>query len=268
MAKSCMRKLNLKKVILYNETSSKNFNHYEIGEYIKEMIPSSHVEFRKQFFNPRNDTAVELARIKVRNLYSVSFNQPLYGEIEFEKKILEDPDKASPAVLYDGMRLQQITRESILKGERNMDYLHIVFTKRFFASFDDNDRRYHARVAIFAFPNLISTTGVVEAPAKPKKYYELRNKFSNLGLAFVENKLKEEFHGQFIDYEDERMTQVMKGYSLQAIFYHLFHQPFCLDKNCQLYNGHWQEEVIHAHVKSGRLCSYHDEMLRRYTSEN
>ncbi len=260
--------MNLEKVILYDETASENFSYQQVGDYLKELLPSASIEYRGQFFKPESASAAELAGSKVRNLYSVSFPEPLYGEILFEKKVLENPEKASAAVLYDGSRLQQIACELIREEERDIAFLHIVFSKRFFGSFDEGDRRYHARVVVLGFPNIISTTGVVEAPAKPKKYYELRNRFVSLGLDFVETKLREELHGQFLDYEDERMTEVVKGYALQAIFYHLFDQSFCSEKNCRLYNGHWQEEVIQAQINSGQLCSHHREMLRRYADES
>lgn len=265
--KLSMEKSNLK-VALYNEASSKNFDTHEIAKYVKELIPSVLIDFRNQFFESDDNLALEMARIKVRNITSIGSYKPLLGEIEYEKKILKCPDKASAAVIYDGESLQQIARKSIPQQERNIDYLHIIFTKRLFASFDANDRRYHARVAVFGFPNIISFTGVVEAPAKPKKYYALRNKFLNLGTIVADEKIREIFRGQFIDYEDERMIQVIQGYTLQAMFYHLFDEAFCSDKSCRLFNGHWQEEVINAQIKSGRLCDYHNEMLERFNNEN
>jgi len=264
-----MKKSNLK-IIFYDESLSKNFVPEEIAKYIQETIPPIQTELRPKFFRLVDNLAIEIARTRIQNLYSIHSHQPLLGEIEYEKKIIENPEKASSAVLYDGESLEQIARKLITKEERNTDYLHIIFTKRLLASFSSHDRRYHARVAVYGFPSLISVTGLVEAPAKPKKYYELRNKFLNLGLerALVEEKLKEEFKGEFIDYEDERLTQIMRGYTLQAIFHHLFNQPFCEDKKCQLYNAHWQEEVINAQIKSGRLCDYHHQVIKNYSHED
>jgi len=49
--------------------------------------------------------------------------------------------------------------------------------------------------------------------------------------------LKERFKGSFIDYEDERLTEVIKGYVIQTVFYCLIGNPFCEDKGCRLYNA-------------------------------
>ena len=81
--------------------------------------------------------------------------------------------------------------------------------------------------------------------------------------------LKEEFEGRFIDYDDSRLTEVMKGYLLQAIFFHMTGDPFCKNKNCRLYNAHWQEEVIHAQLEtSDELCKNHQAILQSLLSSS
>jgi hypothetical protein len=73
--------------------------------------------------------------------------------------------------------------------------------------------------------------------------------------------LKEKFRGRFIDHDDERLTEIMKGYVMQAIFYHIASSPFCDDTRCRLYNGHWQEEVLEAQLKQPEFCERHEKML-------
>nr|WP_320416723.1 DUF6775 family putative metallopeptidase [Candidatus Nitrosotenuis chungbukensis] len=41
----------------------------------------------------------------------------------------------------------------------------------FTCTFDSGDYRYHGRALIGANPSIISTTGIIEAPAKPRQYY-------------------------------------------------------------------------------------------------
>lgn len=74
--------------------------------------------------------------------------------------------------------------------------------------------------------------------------------------------LKPELRGRFIEHDDERLTEVMKGYVAQTLFYHLFGESFCEDGDCRLYNAHWQEEVIRAQL-GGRyeFCPRHRRML-------
>ncbi|MFN3550645.1 MAG: DUF6775 family putative metallopeptidase, partial [Endomicrobiia bacterium] len=111
---------------------------------------------------------------------------------------------------------------------------------------------------IYSFPSIISTTGIVEAPAKPKEFYLKKR------LGFDIYTLKEEFKNRFIDYNDPRMTEVMKGYVLQAIFFHMTGNPFCEDKNCRLYNAHWQQEVIQAQLNTkNEFCDKHKKIIEQ-----
>jgi hypothetical protein len=56
----------------------------------------------------------------------------------------------------------------------------------------------------------------------------------------------------------------MKGYVMQALFYHLTLDPFCSDKRCRLYNAHWQEEVLEAQLEEPEFCERHAKMLERF----
>jgi hypothetical protein len=97
---------------------------------------------------------------------------------------------------------------------------------------------------------------VVEAPAKPRDFYLKQQ----LGASLLT--LKEEFKGKFIDYNDLRLTEVMKGYVMQALFFHITGNPFCKNKNCRLYNAHWQEDLIQAQLTSKNdFCAQHEKIL-------
>ncbi|MDI6820054.1 MAG: hypothetical protein QMC89_04015 [Candidatus Hodarchaeaceae archaeon] len=169
-------------------------------------------------------------------------------------------------MLYDGFKLQALLREILPTDEFSIEHAHIIFTNRFFATFDEGDRRYHARVSVYGLPSIISTTGIVEAPAKPKEFYLLKQRYAALGMSGVPiEALKERFKGRFIDYDDDRLTEVMKGYVMQAIFHHLMLEPFCPDRKCRLFNGHWQEEVILAQLgpKEHEFCERHHAILEK-----
>ena len=203
--------------------------------------------------------ARELASSKIHDLQNkdISF-KPLPAEINYEKRRLKAPQHKATGILYDGLKLLSIFTQLIPKEESNLNYCHIVFTNQLFGTWDKSDLRYHARVAVFGFPSIISTTGVVEAPAKPREFYLKRQ----MGIDLLS--LKEEFKGRFIDYDDPRLTEVMKGYCMQALFLHMGGDPFCRDKNCRLYNAHWQEELIQAQLKSEHeFCSVHEKILTK-----
>ncbi len=88
-----------------------------------------------------------------------------------------------------------------------------------------------------------------------------KRRYSAMGVTPPTEILKEEFAGQFIDYDDARLTEVFRGYALQALFFHLVGDPFCEDPACQLFNAHWQEEMMGAQLGSGALCEVHANFL-------
>lgn len=262
----------LPKIHLYEDKSSKTLDLKEIARYLSEKLGRVSIGVRKPLIVAHAIESVkELARMlagaKIRDpmIKHVPF-EPLPGEINLERKLLQDPELRFPGVLYDGLRLKDLALKMTPEDERDFGHLHIVFTNRLFGTWDNADARHHARVSIYSFPSLISTTGIVEAPAKPKEFYALKQHYSSLGVPVPYEELKEKFRGRFIDYGDERLTEVMKGYVMQAVFYHLNFYPFCDVKTCRLFNGHWQEEVILAQLgpKDSEFCERHGEMLGEF----
>lgn len=250
----------MKKIFLYggDEFSS------EIKKYLDDRINKADVEVREDFINYFSTGGTEkiarlLAEIRVMNVTKpFAYNEPLYGEIEQEKRVISG-EGSSFGVLYDGFKLHGIFQDMIPEKERNLDNVHIIITDRLIGTFDENDLRYHARVIVCGFPSTISTSGVVEAPAKPREFYIEKQMLGRDELAIEE--LKKKYEGRFIDYGDARMAEILKGYVMQAIFYHEFREAFCVDKNCRLYNAHWQEEMIHAQMEGDEFCKRHEEMM-------
>jgi hypothetical protein len=134
---------------------------------------------------------------------------------------------------------------------------HVAFTSRLPGTFDDADRRYHARAVVLGFPSIVSTSGLVEAPAKPRGFYAAKRSLRIDSADARYEALKQEYAGRFLDWDDPRLTQVAKGYVLQAVLHQVTGEPFCDDADCVLFNAHWQEEMLHAQVESGLLCARH-----------
>ena len=255
----------IEKVILYDEGAAEKLNIGEVAGYLEDKLSKIEVEVRGNPFSfcleKSPDYARELASIKIQDVSRkiASEQEPLYGEVQYEKRRILGKTKAF-GVVYDGFQLQRVFSELIAREEHSLGVVHIFFTNRLFATWEESDKRYHARTSVYGFPSVISTTGLVEAPAKPREYYLLKQQYEMLGKELLE--LKEKFKGSFIDYEDERLTEVMKGYAMQALFYHLEGDPFCKDKGCRLYNAHWQKEVIFAQLESGyEFCGQHARIL-------
>jgi len=257
------------KVILYDESAARELDIEEIARYLGQKLGKVNIDVRGNPFisNLPQDRILDYAR-KIASTKMQEINkeipvgqEPLHGEIEYEKRRILGKTKAF-GIVYDGFQLQRILRQVIPREELRLESVHVIFTNRLFATWDDSNKRYHLRTSIYGIPSVVSTTGFIEAPAKPREYYLLKQQYERLGRDLGE--LKDRFRGSFIDYEDERLTEVAKGYAMQAVFYSLTGDPFCEDKGCRLYNAHWQEELIFAQLESGyEFCQRHTNLLKK-----
>ncbi|KXB03621.1 hypothetical protein AKJ45_01025 [candidate division MSBL1 archaeon SCGC-AAA261F19] len=254
---------------LYHDSSAKNLDLSEISKYLVEKDIFDEVEVRESFLkrygNPLRETAEKLAAVRVHNLETQKRNFKISNsEVQFEKKLIESDEDRITGALYDGFRLGKVFTDLIPEDEREEFYLHVVFTDRFFGTWKSETRRYHARVSVYGFPSIISTTGIVDAPARPKGFYRIE-KHEGDGHRYNLRVLgrRNEFEGDFVDYDDKRLTEIMKGYVMQAAFYHLSSGPFCADKRCRLYNPHLQENILSAQLTSPEFCAKHQSILER-----
>ncbi len=259
-------------IILYDEGTAQELDIEEIARYLAQKMGKVKIEVRGNPFafnlsqDKVSDYARKIAGTKIQEVSQkiLSGQEPLYGEIEYEKGRILGKTR-SFGILYDGFHLLRIFGEIMSRKECSLEFVHIFFTNRLFATWDDSDKRYHLRTSVYGIPSIISTTGLVEAPAKPREYYLLKQQYERLGKDLTE--LKDRFRESVIDYEDKRMTEVTKGYAMQAVFYSLTGDPFCEDKGCRLYNAHWQEELIFAQLESGyEFCQRHTTFLKNELS--
>lgn len=128
----------------------------------------------------------------------------------------------------------------------SQNHLHLIITGKLFGTY--GDKRYHARVLLTGEPALISTSGIVEAPAKPKEYYFVKANLISMGKNIDE--LDEFYRDRFVDYDDNRITRIVCSYALQQVKSMVDGSPFCENENCCLYNSHWQEEVLNLQYKN------------------
>jgi hypothetical protein len=163
-------------------------------------------------------------------------------------------------ILLDGFELQRIYSDFISEDEMELGHVHVIFKDSLISTYDEVTRRFHARTLICGTPSIISTTGIIEAPAKPKDYY-FKMMLSDL-LNLSNEEIKTEFKERFIDYGDPSVFCAALGFAVQAVFYFLTDgDPFCIENTCTLYNSHWQEEMIRAQVKTPKFCEYHETLL-------
>jgi hypothetical protein len=167
--------------------------------------------------------------------------------------------------------MQRLFETMINENESNTDHVHIVFEDRLICTFSEEDWRYHARTIVAGSPSIISTTGIVEAPAKPKEWYikQMQLATYDIGSDSDENDAVSSSNDKekYLDYGDYRINFAAVGYTLQALFFFITEgNPFCNDINCRLYNAHWQEELIHSQIQSERLCNEHAALLHQFNT--
>ena len=246
---------------VYADLSSATLHTKDVAAFLRETL-GLRCEVRDDFFSrhggrDREALARAVAATRVRNLLRpFEAMEPLYGEVQFELRLLEEPTKRVPGILYDAYRYLDVMAGLLPPKERSLKVLHVAFEHRLLGTFGE-DGRYHARSVVCGYPSVVSTSGIVEAPAKPEAYYKVKAQLSAALGAVPFEAAKEPFKGRFIDYDDPRLTEVAKGYALQCALYHVTKEAFCEEPECRLFNAHWQAELIRAQVESGRLCSRH-----------
>ena len=260
--------MNFKKIILYREPAISEINIEELANFLECNFPVK-VEIKDNIFKEFSlEDIKKLSNIRItdiENPFSAHASSSI--EIEFERKLcqnsslmnstikVEDAQEISQVFMYDGFELQKILRYL----NDNNETLHIILTNRLTCTFDEKDERYHARAVICANPAIISTTGIIEAPAKSKEYYFEVMKLKAQGLD--KRSTKEKYKDKFLDYNDKRLTKILEGYLLQVIFYNITGESFCEDIECRLNNAHWQKDLLFSQLEISKLCQRHNEIL-------
>jgi len=170
--------LNFSKIILYDEPAVPEL---EINRLQKFLVNTFHVDVivKNNLFNDVNDDIIEeIASCRVFDLKSpFKKYKPNNEQINFERnyckntKFIEEiptPETAEnldDLVIYDGFEIKNILESVIPKDETANDCLHIIFTNKLTCTYDHGDFRSHGRAVICSNPSIISTSGIVEAPA-------------------------------------------------------------------------------------------------------
>lgn len=250
--------MKISKIILYEEPTVPEIQIEKIKKFITDTFQIE-TEVKENFFRTVEDKILEkIATIRVFDLKKqFKKHNPTQEEYLIEKENIDMSEK-DIVPLYDGFELQNIISENI---SITYNELHVIFTNKLTVTFDNDDFRYHARAIINSNPTIISTTGIIEAPAKPKQYY------LDLMTSFSEDKIKEikEKHkGGFLEYHDSRLNEIIEGYLLQAIVYYETGEVFCKYRECRLFNAHWQKDLFYSQIESKKICDRHLQIISKF----
>ena len=266
-----------KHVYIYNISSNKILNIKKIIENIQKTFEFCIIyernkiidEFDLEHSNIHNTTTFNsfsdllLFNSKISNLKQENKLLKIYKSQPQDSDNIRKQTVSNYSDLYDGFILQNYYGQFLSPFELKLDDIHILIIDKLVCTFDLTDHRYHARTIVCGMPSLISTSGIVEGPAKPKEYY-YKKIFYSQQPDELEN-IDDEFKNTCIQYDDERINSVIEGLICQSIFYNLMSaNPFCKYDFCRLYNAHWQEELISIHIDQRRFCSEHEKILKNY----
>lgn len=266
MSTSRVAEKRLRCVNLYSSENRSAKEFTEVKSYLETVFPSVKISIRPTVFRnvPKREVdgfaeALASARMKDPSSAQQTF-EPMFGEIDYERRAILGRAKVG-GVVYDGRRLQE-EFVRLLGRKASLPTASIVFTDRLASTYSRDDLRHHLRTVICGFPSVVSIPGVVEAPAKPREYYLMKQRMELEGAGeLLLQKLKSSFRSRFVDYDDPELFEVLKGLSLQAVLYHLTIDPFCENRSCRLFNAHWQEDLMRSQVLDGKLCKKHAKQL-------
>ena len=261
-SKARSRELLAVEVFLPENDDLKNLR--SIKPFVSSFFPTVKVDMRPNIGELVESHDIEAvgssfasARVKDPNTSEQAF-EPSYGELDYERRVLEGDARAG-GVPYDGRALEDIFSKML---RPKVERATIVLTDRLVSTFSRDDLRHHLRTVVFGFPSIVSIPGIVEAPARPREYYIMKQELELQGAGDLRiERMKSSFKGRFIDYGDPRMIEVVKGLVLQAIMFHLLLEPFCERRGCRLFNAHWQEDLVWSQITSAKLCKKHAKQL-------
>ena len=251
--------LKISTVFLYDEPSVPEIKIEDLANFIRDVFCVK-VEIRKNIFNYfQSNIASDLATCRIFDT-RIPFERhsPTQEEIRFEEDSFVN-NKETNIIMYDGFEFLKAITGIISQDELGPDKFHLVCTNKLTCTFDLDDYRYHGRAVICSNPAIISTTGIIEAPAKPREFY--LSLLTNITQGLNIDTIKNQFRGRYLEYHDPKIGEVIKGYALQALFYYLTGESFCESKECRLFNAHWQSDLLHSQIEIGKLCDKHQRIL-------
>ena len=264
--------MKISKIFLYDEPAVKEIQISNLKNFLLETFPVE-VEVKECIFHNLDEKDIE--KISCCRVFDTTSpfkkHTPNKQEIDFEKNVckdtklmentikVEDAERIEDVVMYDGFQIQNAISTIISQDCLIQNNLHIVFTNKLTCTYDNLDHRYHGRTVICSNPAIISTTGMIEAPAKSREYYLEAMKCKVQGLDI--KSVKKNHSGEFLDYHDQRLSKIAEGCLLQAIFYYITGDAFCDSLDCRLNNAHWQKDLIYSQIKISKLCKKHQKIL-------
>ncbi|HEY3397023.1 MAG TPA: DUF6775 family putative metallopeptidase [Armatimonadota bacterium] len=252
---------------LYDEPEAAGLSIEALAAYLAAVLPACEVLTRRDFFTHHlarfsdeqrevlgEQLMVQLQRVRVDNLVPPDFRLLLP---------IDPPDESEWGEVYHAPSLQAVLRLLLPPEEEHLSHLHLVCTELVLGTWPGGDQPLELLPALFGEPNLLSIPGLLEGLRPAREYEFLRVQMAMFGLEEGLDAVEDRFAGQMLSEADPRLNQVLEGFALQAVFYRLYGEAFCLEPTCRLFNATNFEELLAAQTGPGTgLCARHREWLR------
>jgi hypothetical protein len=223
------------------------------------------VQFVSDFWDLVKDAdvprvAYQLARSRVLTASSPSLNEEVLPmEQKYEEANLRRKESRKVGPVYSGLQFLALCRDVLAEARLSFAEIlrTVVVTPQRLGTYETD--RWHLRTILVGAPTVISVTGFVEAPARPREYYVLKQSDPILANDFLKAR------DDWLSHDDPRLTLVARGYLLKAIYF--MTDPagfqFCGDRNCVFSDPHWQSDLVRTHASEPvPLCTQHSAFLR------
>jgi hypothetical protein len=255
-----VKEVQLDTVYLYDDPDTAGLDVDALSGWVAARLPHTHVAVRTDYlthqlarFSSAHQEALiaelsdQLQRAEVDNLVRPQDRQRLPAVA---------PDERGLDVVYEAVALQGVLGLLLDAAEAKLSHLHVMFTSSYVGVWRANEGYLRLRAAVLGVPNIISTSGLVEALELPRQYHFMRQQLAVVG---VEDDVDKVFADQTLGYGDPRVNEVCKGYLMQALFYRLTGETGCEDPACRLHLHTTHRAALRTQVL-GRpgLCERHE----------
>lgn len=236
-------------------------------DYFKKLIKEYDVKFIILKIDSESlDKCKDLKFSKISNINKLqnhlNFQKGYQNTLPEPPCIYQNPFyNPSSFFLYDGFLIQDVYRK-FLNLNFN-DEPAVVLTDKLLCTFDESDSKYHARTIVFGNPAIISFSGIIMGPARPREYHLKSLFYQNNDSEFIEL-LNYEYAEKFLDYDNPKINHAFSIFLVQY-FYFIRDKKFkfCNNNNCILFNCHWQEDLLSL-IEKGELCNKHLKCLNKF----
>ncbi|MFO7946653.1 MAG: DUF6775 family putative metallopeptidase [Armatimonadota bacterium] len=259
----------LSHIYLYDDPDAQGLDIDYLAGYLASVLPACEVGVRTDFITHHlGNMAAEERETATAQLAGDLDDADPISRLSGEDLIFDDVRGRTDTHDYYLFRpLQRALRALICQDEAGLDHLHIIFVTHLLAKIDQ-PLDFSSYIAALGAPTVISTSGLVEVPERPKEYHFKRLQYATFGTEDHLPELAEDFADQTLGYGDPRLNDVLRGYLLMALVYRATGDGPCDIPTCPLYAGETQAEVLQAQVGDrSALCPHHADLISRICPE-